>query len=172
MTGFDFAVIAILLVSLLLGWWRGWVCEVLSILGWPIAFVLSNIYADDLVRLVPMPASGHASTLRDTLNMPVAYVVVFIAVLIVWGVVVWFLSKLSKAIGLGLLDSVMGGLFGILRGGLVLLVLVWLTGMTSMPEQPFWREALTSKTLEDAALLTKPWLPDDIAKRVHYGPRS
>lgn len=172
MTGFDFAVIAILLVSLLLGWWRGWVCEVLSLLGWPIAFVLSNIYADDLVRLVPMPTQNHVATLRDTLSMPVAYAVVFIAVLIVWGVVVWFLSKLSKAIGLGLLDSMMGGLFGVMRGGLVLLALVWLAGMTSIPDQTFWRNGLMSKTLEDAALLTKSWLPDDIAKRVHYGARS
>lgn len=172
MTGFDFAVLAILLVSLLLGWWRGWVCEVLSLLGWPIAFVLSNIYADDLARLVPMPALKHAAGMRDTLSLSVAYAVVFIAVLIVWGVVVWFLSKLSKAIGLGLLDSVMGGLFGLFRGALVLLALVWLSGVTSIPEQPFWRNALTSKTLENVALLTKSLLPDDIAKRVHYGLRS
>ena len=54
MTGFDFAVIAILLVSLLFGLWRGLVYEVLSLLGWPIAFVLSKLFANDVAPLIPM----------------------------------------------------------------------------------------------------------------------
>jgi membrane protein required for colicin V production len=67
---------------------------------------------------------------------------------------------------------VLGGFFGLLRGGMVMLVLVWMVGLTNYFEQPFWRNALTSKTLEDAALLTKSWLPDSVAQRIHYGIRK
>lgn len=164
MAGFDFAVMAILLVSLLFGLWRGLVYEVLSLAGWPVAFLLSKLFAGDVVPMMP----GTQETMRITL----AYTAVFVAALIVWGVLAWLLSRLVKVAGLGWLDRVLGGLFGVLRGGLVILVLVWLAGMTSVPEQPFWRTAQTSKTAEDVALLTKVWLPDNIAQRVHYRIRS
>jgi len=164
MTGFDFAVIAILLVSLLFGLWRGLVYEVLSLIGWPVAFLLSRLFAGDVAPMMP----GAQETMRVTL----AYAVVFVAALIVWGALAWLLSRLVKAVGLGWLDRVLGGLFGVLRGGLVILVLVWLAGMTSVPEQTFWRAAQTSKTAEDVALLTKVWLPDNIAQRVRYRIRS
>lgn len=164
MSGFDFAVAGILLVSLLLGLWRGLVYEVLSLLGWPVAFVLSRLFVDSVAPMMP----GTQETIRITL----AYAAVFVAALIVWGVLAWLLARLVKAVGLGGLDRMLGGLFGLLRGGLVVLVLVWLAGLTDIPEQPFWRSAQTSKTAEDVALLAKAWLPDNIARRIRYGARS
>lgn len=172
MTGFDFAVMAILLVSLLFGLWRGLVYEVLSLAGWPVAFVLSKLFAGGVVPMMPGPALSNIEGAQETMRITLAYAVVFVAALIVWGVLAWLLSKLVKAVGLGWLDRVLGGLFGVLRGGLVILVLVWLAGMTAAPEQPFWRNAWMSKTAEDVALLTKVWLPDSIAQRVHYRIRS
>lgn len=164
MTGFDFAVIAIFLISLALGVWRGLVYEVLSLLGWPLAFVLSKLFAADIAPMMP----GE----QETLRMALSYAAVFIAVLIVWSVLVWLLSRLVKAAGLGWLDSVLGSLFGLVRGALVVLVLVWLGGLTHFPEQPFWRDAQTSRAAEDVALWSKVWLPDNIAQRIHYGIRS
>ena len=172
MTGFDFAVIAILLVSLLFGLWRGLVYEVLSLMGWPVAFVLSRLFAGSVAPMMPGPVLSNIEGAQETIRITLAYVVVFVAALIVWGVLAWLLSRLVKAAGLGWLDRVLGGLFGALRGGLVILALVWLAGMTAVPDQLFWRDAQMSKTAEDAALLTKVWLPDNIAQRVRYRIRS
>ena len=132
MNGFDIAVAVILLVSFLFGVWRGLVYEVLSLLGWPIAFVLSKLFANDVAPLIPVT--------QEVLRITVAYALVFIAALIVWGVLVWLLSKLVKAVGLGWLDRVLGGLFGVLRGG-------WWCWfwcgwrVDAIPEQSFWRDA-------------------------------
>lgn len=164
MTGFDYTVIAILLVSVSLGLWRGLVCEALSLLGWPLAFVLSNLYADDLARFLPMK--------QEELRTTVAYVLMFVAVLVATGVLIWLLAKMLKTIGVGQMDKVLGGLFGVVRGGLAVLALVWLAGVTDMPGKPYWRGATMSKTLEDVALLSKGWLPDSIAQRIHYRNRS
>lgn len=164
MTGIDFGVVAILLVSLAIGLWRGLLYEVLSLLGWPIAFMLSKMSAGSIAPLLPM--------IQEPMRITAAYALVFIAALIAWGIVARLTSRLLKSIGSVWTDRAMGGLFGVLRGGLVVLVLVWLAGLTHVPEQPFWRGALTSKTLEELALLTKAWLPDDIAQRVHYRIRS
>lgn len=172
MTGFDFAVAGILLVSLLLGLWRGLVYEVLSLLGWPVAFVLSRLFAGDVAPLIPMPVLSNDEGTQALVRIAVAYAAVFVAALVVWGVLAWLVSKLVKAVGLGWLDRMLGGMFGLLRGGLVVLVLVWLAGLTHIPEQPFWRTAQTSKAAEGVALFTKVWLPDNIAARIHYRTHS
>ena len=164
MTGFDIAVITIFLVSLLLGCWRGLLYEVLSLAGWPIAFVLSKLYAGSITSMMPGT--------QEDIRLAAAYAVVFVAVLVLWGMLAWLLSRLVKAIGLGWMDGLLGGLFGALRGALVILGLVWLSGLTPVPEQPFWRAAQTSRAAEDVALLAKTWLPDSIAQRIRYGNRS
>ena len=172
MTGFDYSIIAILLVSLLLGLWRGLVYEVLSLLGWPVAFVLSRLFVDSVAPMMPVPVLSNVEGTQETIRVTLAYAAVFVAALIVWGVLVWLASKLVKAAGLGGLDRMLGGLFGLLRGGFVVLALVWLAGMTDIPKQPFWRTAQTSKAAEDVALLAKAWLPDNIARRIRYGARG
>lgn len=164
MTGFDLAVILIFLVSMLFGLWRGLLYEVLSLLGWPLAFMSSNMYAEGFARHVPFR--------QEMLRTTVTYVLVFIAVLIVWGMLVWGFTKLLRAIGLGKLDRTLGGVFGALRGLLVVLAAVWLAGVTDIPEQSFWRDARMSKPAEDVALLTKAWLPESIAQRIHYRARN
>jgi len=164
MTGFDFAVMAILLVSLSLGLWRGLVYEALSLAGWPVAFMLSRLLAGEIAPMLPL--------MQEAARIALAYAVVFIAALVAWAVLVWLFAKLVRALGLGWLDRALGGLFGALRGVLVVLALVWLAGLTAIPEQPFWRAAQTSKAAEDVALLTKAWLPDSIAQRIRYGVRS
>lgn len=164
MTGFDYAVIGIMLISPALGLWRGLIYEVLSLLGWPLAFMLSRQFAATLAPMLPVT--------QETARIALAYVLVFIAALIVWGMLVWLFSRLVKAVGLGVLDSLLGGLFGLLRGVLVILILVWLAGSSSIPEQPFWREATFSQSAEDVAMLTKVWLPDDIAQRISYKNRN
>lgn len=164
MTGFDFVVIGILLLSASLGLWRGLVHELMALLGWPFALVLCKLLAASLAPLLPLK--------QETARLGVAYALVFIAALIVWSVLTRLLAKLLKAVGSGWSDKVMGGLFGLLRGAMVLLVLVWMVGLTNYYQKPFWRDALTTGTLEQAALLTKCWLPDSVAQRIHYGIRN
>jgi membrane protein required for colicin V production len=52
-----------------------------------------------------------------------------------------------------------------LRGVLVVSALVWLGGLTGLPQKPFWRDALSSKPLQQAALYAKDYLPQDAMKK-------
>lgn len=160
MNPFDYAVIGIVVVSVILGVMRGAIYETLSVLGWPLAFFASKYFAPQCAEFLPV------STAIPRVSL--AYVVVFIAVLLAWAVLVWLLSHLVKLIGLGMLDSTLGAMFGLLRGALVVLALIWGAGMTNVPEQRLWREARFSKTAEQVAVQTKDWLPDNIAQRIQY----
>jgi membrane protein required for colicin V production len=89
----------------------------------------------------------------------VAFAFVFVVTLIVAAVVAWLLSKLTKVAGLGGLDGKFGAMFGVLRGVLVVLALVWIGGLTNLPQKAWWKEAWTSQPLQQAALYVRDYLP-------------
>lgn len=162
MTVFDYVILTIIVVSVGLGWWRGFVYELLSLSGWLAAYFVARLFAPGLSVYVPdVLGSGDAKTV-------VAYALLFVATLIASGILAWSLSKLVKFVGLGWMDGSMGAVFGILRGVLLVLILVSLAGLTDLPQQAFWRDAWSSKALVNAALYSKDFLPADVAKKLAY----
>jgi membrane protein required for colicin V production len=61
-----------------------------------------------------------------------------------------------------------GGVFGLTRGVLVVMILVLLAGLTSVPRQSAWRDAALRGALEAAAETVKAWLPADFSKRIKF----
>jgi membrane protein required for colicin V production len=109
------------------------------------------------------------SDLPDPLWRQLAgFVAVFVAVLIGFALVRWITTLLLKAVGLRPLDRVLGAMFGAARGVLILFVLVLLAGLTPLPQQQWWRQAMFAPPLETAVLAVKPWLPPELAKRIQY----
>ncbi|MFM2407575.1 MAG: hypothetical protein RL358_317 [Pseudomonadota bacterium] len=164
MTLFDWLLIGILVVSVLLGLWRGAVYEVLSLLGWPIAFFLSKYVAPEVANYLPMS--------NETGRSALAYGLVFVAAMLLWAMLVWLFSKLITAAGLGFLDGLMGGVFGVLRAALVVMLLVCGAGMTDLPNHAFWQQAQWSATCEAVAIRTQVFLPNNVAQRIHFPPRA
>ena len=163
MTAFDYTVIAIIALSVLLGWWRGLVYEVLSLLGWVAAWLVARWLAPSLAAHLP------SSFGTEAVRIVAAFVLLFVATLIVSAIVAWLLSKLIKLANLGWLDGFSGALFGVVRGLLLVLIGVLLADMTGMTKQSFWREARLSKPLENMALTGRTWLPDSVARRLDDG---
>jgi membrane protein required for colicin V production len=161
-TPFDYAVLAVILLSLLVGGWRGVVGEILALVAWVAAFLAARTWAEPVGQLV---ASGMAEPLWRQVS---GFIVVFVAVLILFALARWVMSLLLKAAGLRPLDRVLGAVFGIARGVLVVWVAVLLAGLTALPQQTWWRQAWLAPPFETAVLAAKPWLPPDLAKRIHY----
>ena len=162
MTWLDYAVIGVLTVSLVLGAWRGLVREVLSILGWVIAFLAANLLAGPLGPAMPQAIPS------PELRVAAAYVAVFVASLIVTSLVGLLLSKIVKAVGLGGVDRVLGAVFGTARGVLIVLAATLIAGLTSAPRQPYWRDSASGPLLAQAAGALKPLLPQTLAERLRY----
>jgi membrane protein required for colicin V production len=158
-TSFDYAVIAIIAFSALVGWWRGFLYELFSLIGWLAAFIVARTFSGQMVPYVPL-AVGTAQ-LREA----AAFAGLFIVTLIAGALFAWFLARLAKFAGLGGMDGKFGAIFGMLRGVLVVIALVWLGGLTVLPKKPFWRDALSSRPLHQAALYAKDYLPEDGASK-------
>ena len=162
MTVFDYAVLAIAGISVLLSVIRGLVREVLALAGWVVAFVAASLFAEDAAALVSRDVPGEA------LPLLVGFAAVFIAALVVMSLLAMVASKLVKSAGLGVEDRVLGGVFGLARGLLVVMVLVLAAGLTALPRQPAWRNAVLSGPLEAVAGQIKAWLPAGLSKRITY----
>lgn len=118
--GFDWLVVVILSLSALLSLWRGFSREALSLAGWVIAFIAANLLARD--------ASSYLAALIEnpTGRYIVAWSCVFVVVLLLAGLLSRLFSRLVRASGLGLLDRLLGTVFGALRGLVIVLVLLYL----------------------------------------------
>ena len=162
MSWFDFAVIAVVGFSILLGAWRGLVREVLALAGWVLAFVLALLFAGDLAGLLPESFANLA------IRTALAAVLIFVVVLLAAGFGGMLLSRAFKAAGLGVTDRALGGVFGFARGGLIALAVVLAAGFTTLPKEPFWREATLTGPLETAVVAMKPILPRSWADKVKY----
>lgn len=163
MTAFDYAILLIVSLSMLLGWWRGLVYEILSLLSWLTAYFVSLSSVADVAPYMPDVLAS------ETVKMGAAFAALFLITLILCGIAAWSLSKLAKAFGLDWrTDGVMGAMFGLLRGVLLVLVVVLVAGFTKLPQQAFWRDAWLSEPLQVAALQLNKALPEDVAKSVHY----
>ncbi len=164
MTAFDYAVITIIALSMLLGMWRGIVYEVLTLLGWVAAFFVARWLAADLAAMLP-----NMITAAD-FRTAIAYALLFIATLLLSGLVAWLVSKaITQSVGLRGTVRVLGAMFGIARGALLVLILVLIAGLTNWPKEPMWREATLSRPLQELALESLVWLPENIAKHIRYG---
>lgn len=150
----DWLMLGVLMASLLLGFWRGFVYEVLSLAGWIAAFIVAQWWAADVVSLLPFVQGAPASV-----QYAVAFVVVFVSTLFATGVLSWLVKKLIDSVGLRPVDRSLGAVFGLARGVVVLLAVTVFLQLLGMTSESWWQEAEGSVWLEMALNGLKPLLP-------------
>jgi len=161
-TWLDYTVVGVLLVSIAWGIWRGLVREVISMLGWVIAFLAANLFAGPVSLALP------ESVQTPELRLAVAFVGLFIGSLMVTTLLGLLLSKAMHAVGLESLDRVLGALFGVARGALLVLAAALLAGLTQLPRQPAWRDSVAGPSIAVAAQMISVYLPRPFAERLRY----
>lgn len=162
MTAFDWVVIVIVVASAAVGAWRGLVGEALSILAWVIALMASWLFGADVGRVL------FASISDPALRTVAGFAIVIALVLVAMGLLKILLRRIFRALGLSLTDRLLGVLFGLARGAVIVLLLILVGGLTSAPRTSWWTEAQLSPPLEVVVLAARPMLPPDLAKKIRY----
>jgi len=157
----DILAFAILVISGLMGIWRGLVREVLALIGWVAASWIAYHYATWLAYEWLTGVPGGEMT-----RLALGFVVLFIVVMIVCALVGKFLAKLMQQAGLSPMDRFLGFAFGLLRGLLVVVVLSSLAALTSISQTTEWRKAWSLPAIELLIGMTQAWLPDEWAAQV------
>jgi membrane protein required for colicin V production len=153
----DWIAIVLLVVSMLLGLVRGLVFEVISLAGWVVAFVSAQWLAEDLGRWLPF--GDPAATWRYAAG----FVLVFVGVAFAIGLVAALTRKLVAAIGLRPVDRMLGGVFGVARGAVVMLAVAVVVHLLALSGSAWWHESRSAYVLDAALQGLKPALPDKLA---------
>jgi membrane protein required for colicin V production len=162
MTALDWCVIAAMALSTLLAFIRGFTRELIALLAWIFGVVAAVVFSPTVARW--LPDFGAHEAVRYIL----AFGLIVLTGLLLGALVAWPLGGVIRKSGLGFADRFLGGIFGILRGGLVVLGFVLVAGLTSLPREDWWQNAALAPALAAAALAATPWLPPEWAQRLDY----
>lgn len=154
----DLAIIALIVLSGLFGLWRGIVKEVFSIASLILAIVAVRLFSGlAALRLESIIDNGAA-------RLAIASAILFISVMIVGGGLIALLQKLLTFTGLGLFDRLLGGVFGLARGVLVLMVFIYFAEPFVGTRQ-FWVESLSIARAQEVMAVAAEHLQPVAASR-------
>lgn len=123
----DGVVAAVIVLSALLAYSRGFVRELMAILGWIGATILAFIFADQVRPIIQsIPVVGDFIGDSCELSIIAAFAAVFAVALLVVSLFTPLFSSMIQKTKLGGLDQALGFLFGVARGILLVAVAFFL----------------------------------------------
>ena len=156
----DLAFLALLLLSIFVGIVRGFIFELLSLLGWVAAWFAAQWFAPQVAAWLPVGTPGSA------LNLGAAFALTFIAALIAWTLAARLIRLLLHATPLSLPDRLLGALFGALRGVVLLLALAVVVGLTPLARSASWQQSRGAVWLNGALHALMPLLPPQLGRHL------
>ncbi len=164
MNSFDFLLILVMLAFTAIGALRGMVREVLSLVTWILSGLIAWLFAGSIESLFSDMIAN------SELRLVAAFVVLFVLVFIVGTVVTFTVHKMIVARrAFRIPNLVFGGMIGLARGMVVVVIVFLLAGITSVPQRPWWREAALAPFFQKFALFVGEYLPKDVARHIRYG---
>lgn len=133
MQSLDIAILSIIAISAVISLMRGFIKEALSLFGWLaaiwVSLTYSDVFADVLAKFISTPS----------IRFVIAFTSLFVVTLLMSSLINYLASQLVKKSGLSVTDRMIGVVFGIARGGVVVGILVLLAGLTPMPQDTWWQ---------------------------------
>ena len=162
----DYAILAIIAISAIVGALRGFIKEVFSLLVWATAFFVAYYFAGDLADLMV-----------DAVTLPSArtamgFTGIFVAVLLVGGLLNYLLGRLVESTGLSGTDRLLGGIFGAARGLVMVVAFLLVAGFTPIPDDPWWEESRTIQRMMPLVGWAAGFLPDSVEEHLDFDPEE
>jgi membrane protein required for colicin V production len=154
----DWICLFVLLASLVLAMWRGFVYEMLTAAGWVVAFFVAYGSAAAVGGWLPM---GETS---EPLRHAAGFLLVFIVAAFIGG---FFAARGRRAVqllGIRPVDRVFGAVFGVVRGLVLLLALAAALLHTPLHQEAWWRHSASAQWLEQTLGQIHPFLPPALGK--------
>lgn len=160
----DYAIIAIIAASILVGALRGFIKEVFSLLVWAAAFLVAYHFAGDIADLmvdqVTLPSARTA----------MGFAGLFIVVLLLGGLMNYLLGKLVETTGLSGTDRLLGSLFGAARGLALVVAVLLVAGFTPIPKDPWWQESGLIARMMPLVEWSQGFLPEEVSEHLDFDP--
>ena len=156
----DLSLLAVLALSVVVGLWRGLVFELMSLIGWVVAYIAAQAWSPLLAPQLPLGTTG------SPLQLGAAFALSFLAVLFAWTILARLVRLLVHATPLTFIDRLLGSGFGLLRGAVLLLAVATVVAFTPAARSQPWQESRGAAWLGAALQSLKPMLPDDMSRHL------
>ena len=160
----DYAILAIIGISVLVGGLRGLIKEAFSLAVWVAAFLAAYQFSGAVA--VWMEPSIELPSARTAL----AFGGVFLVVLAIGGFITFLAGKLVEKTGLSGTDRLLGAVFGTARGLVIVVMMVMIAGFTPMPRDPWWEESGLLQSFLPLAETAAEMLPDSVSQYLNFHP--
>ena len=134
MTAIDWIIIVVVVVSALISLKRGFVKEALSLTTWVLALVIARIFSGKLAYLMSDLISS------PNWRIAAAFAILFAATLVVGAMINHLLSEIIRMTGLTGTDRLLGMVFGLLRG--IIIVVAMLAVMKLFALEQLWPDSV------------------------------
>jgi membrane protein required for colicin V production len=162
MNGFDIALVTVVALSALFAFARGIIREVIALAAWIVGVIAAIAYAGSVAGMFGW------LDITPVAKQAIAFGLILLVVLIVGALAARSLAGLIRALGLGFMDRILGLVFGVARGLIVVVVFALIAGVTALPKQNWWQNSVLGEPLARAALALKPYLPRAWADRLDF----
>ena len=156
----DYVILGIVAISILVGAIRGFIKEAFSLVVWVAAFLVAFQYSGVLA----MQLESHIEL--PSARTSLAFVSLFLLVLLVGGLITFLVGKLVEKTGLSGTDRLFGGVFGGVRGLFIVLLIILVAGLTPIPQDPWWKQSKMVQSLLPLAEWSSQFLPDRIREHL------
>jgi len=158
----DIIILLIVALSVFVSVMRGFVKEALSLVIWMFAFWVAMNYSAVVDE-----------KLMDTITSPSirimsAFAILFVPTLIIGALINKAFGQVVKKAGLSGTDRALGLVFGTARGVLIVAVIVLFAGMTSVPQESWWKESVLLVHFQEVAVWLQDVLPADMAAKNNF----
>ncbi|HID36549.1 MAG TPA: CvpA family protein [Ghiorsea sp.] len=136
MNFFDYTLITIIGLSMVLSLWRGFVREIISLVGLVLAFFLASRFAGDASGLFDQWIS------QNNIANIAAFVLIFVLVMFSVGMVGFIVRKLVDLAALTATDRTLGMFFGAARGFLLIGTAFLMYTAYAKPDQPWMQKSV------------------------------
>jgi len=162
MSWVDYGILGLIGLSALISLWRGFVKEAFSLASWVAALWVALAFFDRLAGLLARWISV------PSVRLGVAFAALFLVTLLLGALLGHLAGQLVQKTGLTGTDRVLGMVFGIGRGVIIIAGLVLLAGFTAMPRDPWWSDSYLLGHFQQLALWLRGFLPPDIVQRISF----
>jgi membrane protein required for colicin V production len=157
----DYTILVVLGLSVVMGLWRGLIAEVLAVGCWVAAFWVAWLFGEAL-------SEKFTGVSLPSVRLALGYAACFFGVLVVGTILAFVMRKLIAGSGLTGTDRLLGMMFGLARGVLLVMLAVLIFGLTPLPRDAWWHESRLLPSFQAGAEWLGTLLPESAKKYLDF----
>lgn len=161
----DIIIVCVIVLSIMIGLFRGFVKELISLTTWILAIILAVAYSGSMSSLMTFSKEPFIQTVA-------AFFLIFITTVIIGAIINYVIGLLVRKTPFSAPDRVLGSGFGLLRGVVIVTVVVLLSGLTPLTKAEWWTSSYSVEKFETLAIWVKDRLPEEHAKPFNFPDRT